>query len=158
MRYLLALALVFLIGCAPRKVGYFVDADARTVVVMHNDIRQQNKKELLNMDTDLEAAAQKHADWMAANKKLSHTGPRGSTVADRVTRSWQIVGENIAYGYPDERTVVDGWMGSKGHKANILNGQFTMMGVGFAASSDGTIYWCVVFAGMVLFFRKRSQQ
>lgn len=55
-------------------------------------------------------------------------------------------GENVAYGYRSGRSVVnDGWMHSKGHRANILNRQFRLLGVGARRSADGTWYAAQVF-------------
>jgi uncharacterized protein YkwD len=56
-------------------------------------------------------------------------------------------GENVAYGYGTASAVVNGWMGSTGHRANILNAQYTMMGSCSAAASNGTIYWVQQFGG-----------
>jgi uncharacterized protein YkwD len=51
------------------------------------------------------------------------------------------VGENVAYGYPNGRSVVnDGWMRSPGHRANILNPDFRLMGIGARKGHDGRWY------------------
>ena len=89
----------------------------------------------------LARAAQKHADYLEKNKVFSHTGRRGSTVAQRVEAEgyhWMGVGENIAGGQENEAEVVVGWMGSPGHCANIMNGEFIEMGV--ARSKKGSIW------------------
>lgn len=89
----------------------------------------------------LARAAQKHADFLESRERFSHTGRRGSTVAQRVEAEgyqWMGVGENIAGGQEDEAEVVAGWMGSPGHCANIMNGEFTEMGV--ARSKKGSIW------------------
>jgi uncharacterized protein YkwD len=57
-----------------------------------------------------------------------------------------MVGENVAYGYSDGRSVVDdGWMQSEGHRENILNPRFRVIGVGARKSEDGTWYAAQVF-------------
>jgi uncharacterized protein YkwD len=97
-------------------------------------------------DQKLERAAQKHADDMSRKKFFSHTGSDKSTVSSRVDKQnfeWMLVGENIADGYKTEADVVAGWMGSPGHCKNIMNPEFTHMGV--AVSKDGK-YWVQVFA------------
>jgi uncharacterized protein YkwD len=81
---------------------------------------------------------------MDQNKFFSHTGSNGSTVGERVTKAgfvWRSCGENIAKGYPNEETVVQGWINSAGHCKNIMNPGFTLMGI--AKSGD---YWTQVFA------------
>jgi uncharacterized protein YkwD len=56
------------------------------------------------------------------------------------------VGENVAYGYPNGRSVVnDGWMNSMGHRANILNPVYTLMGIGARKGHDGRWYVAQVF-------------
>jgi len=56
------------------------------------------------------------------------------------------VGENVAYGYPSGRSVVnDGWMNSDGHRANILNPDFKLMGIGARKGHDGRWYVAQVF-------------
>jgi uncharacterized protein YkwD len=57
------------------------------------------------------------------------------------------VGENIAYGYPTAAAVMRGWMGSPGHRANILRPGFRRIGLGLARSGDGTPYWVQDFGG-----------
>ncbi|MFT4285638.1 MAG: CAP domain-containing protein [Protaetiibacter sp.] len=56
-------------------------------------------------------------------------------------------GENVAYGYGSASAVVAGWMNSSGHRANILNGAFTMMGACSSTSSTGRVYWVQQFGG-----------
>lgn len=56
------------------------------------------------------------------------------------------VGENIAMGYPTAEAVMDGWMNSDGHRKNILNSDFTKIGIG-VYSSGGTLYWVQLFVG-----------
>lgn len=100
----------------------------------------------LQWDEALERAAQKHADDMAARNFFSHTGSDQSSLIDRVEREqfkWSAVGENIAMGHQDEKTVVAGWKNSPGHCRNIMSPRFKYMGV--AVSADGE-YWVQVFA------------
>ncbi|MGL4879776.1 MAG: CAP domain-containing protein, partial [Waterburya sp.] len=54
---------------------------------------------------------------------------------------YSTAGENVAAGYLDAEAVVAGWMGSEGHRANILNASFEELGVGYGTSDDGTSYW-----------------
>ena len=54
-------------------------------------------------------------------------------------------GENVAYGYSSGRAVVRAWMGSPGHRANILNRNYRLMGIGARTSEDGTWYVAQVF-------------
>jgi len=80
--------------------------------------------------------------------------PVARTVADRLeacgypsrTTGW---GENIAYGYSTAASVVNAWLNSAGHKANIENASFRSTGVGAAASASGVIYWSQEFGTYV---------
>jgi uncharacterized protein YkwD len=84
-------------------------------------------------DARLAAAALAHSRDMVDRNYFSHTSPDGKGPGDRAAAagypSWS--GENIAAGYPTPAEVVQGWMNSPGHKANILNCQSKATGVGF---------------------------
>jgi uncharacterized protein YkwD len=96
-------------------------------------------------------AAAVHARDMARHSYLEHEGRDGSTAADRVTRAgyrWRSTGENIASGQTTPEQVVQEWIRSPGHCANLMNSDFSEMGVAFAVemkSAEG-IYWAQVFA------------
>jgi uncharacterized protein YkwD len=97
----------------------------------------------------LTAAARGHSADMAARNYFSHTTPEGVDFATRITNAgyrWSGAGENIAMGYRTPVSVMDGWMNSAGHKANILNCGFKELGVGVAADAKGSLYWTQDFA------------
>ena len=54
-------------------------------------------------------------------------------------------GENIAWGQQSPKAVMEGWMNSKGHRANILNPNFTKIGVGYRKNAAGRTYWTQLF-------------
>jgi uncharacterized protein YkwD len=98
----------------------------------------------------LENAAQSHSSSMAENNYFDHTGLDGSSPGDRISAAgynWKTYGENIAAGYQDAQSVMQSWLTSSGHCANIMNANFKEVGVGMVNSSDsyGT-YWTQVFA------------
>ncbi len=96
----------------------------------------------------LTQVAQAHSVWQTTHG-MSHEGAGGSQVSDRVSAAgyqWSRVGENVAYGYPSAAEVMQAWMASPGHKANILTCDFTQIGVGVAADPRGRLYWTQVFA------------
>ena len=81
---------------------------------------------------------------------FSHTRPDGSscfTAYDENGVSYRAAGENIAEGHTSPREVVDGWMNSPGHRANILNSDFSYLGVGVAMSDSGRLSWSQNFTG-----------
>ena len=103
----------------------------------------------------LVAAARGHSNDMAINDFFSHTGSDGSSPWDRIERQGYSLasgGENIAAGYSTPASVMDGWMNSPGHRANILNCGFTEIGIGYAYLADDTgsvnyhHYWTQDFA------------
>lgn len=93
----------------------------------------------------LAAAAQGHSADQAGRSTMSHTGGDGSDIGTRANRSgydgWSTLGENVAYGYRSVAAVMTGWMGSDGHRQNLLNPAFTHVGFGLAVAADGTPYW-----------------
>ncbi len=108
----------------------------------HNRERERAGSPPLRLDSRLETAAGKHATWMARTDRLSHTETDGSEAWDRALAEgykWKNVGENIADA-PDLKTVMDMWMNSRGHRANILSKDYR--DAGFARNGR---YWCVVF-------------
>lgn len=97
----------------------------------------------LTWNAALTQAAVAHSDDMVANNFFSHTGSNGSTLGTRVTAAgyaWRGVGENIAAGQPTVAVVVDGWMKSDGHCANLMNAAFRDIGVACIAGNANTTY------------------
>jgi uncharacterized protein YkwD len=98
----------------------------------------------LSADGALTCAARNHAMDMALRNFFNHTNPDGDGPGVRIElteydyRTW---GENIAAGHASPEAVMEGWMNSSGHCANIMNASFTEIGVGF---HDGN-YWVQVF-------------
>ncbi len=97
----------------------------------------------------LENAAQTHSQSMADNNYFDHTGNDGSSPGDRITAagySWRAYGENIAAGQPDAESVMQDWLESAGHCANIMRSGFEEVGVGVAQGGSYGIYWTQDFA------------
>jgi uncharacterized protein YkwD len=115
---------------------------------MLNGVRSADGAGSVTHDARLGVAARRHANDMAANNVWGHIGSDGSTVGERVTDAgyiWNVVGENVARGHPDEQAVLDGWMGSSGHRANNLDPRFEDFALAKANSPRGT-YWVLVLA------------
>ncbi|MFF1492218.1 sigma-70 family RNA polymerase sigma factor [Streptomyces sp. NPDC058304] len=94
----------------------------------------------LKEDSQLRAAAQGHSDDMAARDFFAHTNPDGADPGKRTTASgyrWSTYGENIAKGQQTAPSVMDSWMKSPGHRANILNCSFKDIGVGMHTGPGG---------------------
>lgn len=102
----------------------------------------------LAVDPVLTAAAQAHSADMVARAFYSHTSPEGRQPWDRAAAAGstrRTIGENIACGQRSPAEVVDGWMHSPGHRANILKPDFTHIGVGFAGGGPKGTYWTQLF-------------
>lgn len=98
----------------------------------------------------LEEAAALHAKDMAAHQYLEHKSRDGSTPAQRISRTgyrWRMVGENIAAGQVAPADVVEDWISSPGHCANLMNGNYTEMGVAYTVNMDAkaVVYWAQEF-------------
>ncbi|WP_432832189.1 CAP domain-containing protein [Dactylosporangium sp. CA-092794] len=126
----------------PAAGGY--TAIENEVVTLTNTYRQANGCGALRIDSRLVAAARAHSTDMATKNFFDHTGSNGSTFVQREAAAGYTTGasaENIAWGYRTAKDVVDGWINSPGHRANILNCQSVAVGVGLAYKADGTPYW-----------------
>ncbi len=80
----------------------------------------------------LAQAALNHSSDMQKNNYFNHNGLNGSTPGDRISAvgyNWRAYGENIAFNYPTEQAVMNGWLNSEGHCKNIMNASFREMGV-----------------------------
>ncbi len=95
----------------------------------------------------LDRVALAHAREMAVRRRMSHTGADGSTPGERATRAgyrWQAIGENVAYGQLTAGQVVAGWLESAHHCENIMDPDFTEMGIG-ADDAGAVRYWSQLF-------------
>ena len=125
------------------------------VITITNQERLNHGCEPLKMDDRLRMAAEGHSQDMAINDYFSHYAPNGTTPWDRIRAqgySYSMAGENIAAGYLSPDIVVQAWMDSEGHRANILNCGFKDIGVGYYYLKNDTgdlmyrHYWTQVFA------------
>ncbi|MFJ8185007.1 CAP domain-containing protein [Streptomyces sp. NPDC096105] len=123
---------------APKPAATASGAVAR-VVELVNAERAEAGCSPVTADAALNTAAQRHSEDMASTGAMSHTGSDGSDPGERITRAgyaWSTYGENVAHGYSTPEQVMQGWMTSPGHKANILNCSFEEIGVGLSGT-----YW-----------------
>ncbi|MGW2645332.1 CAP domain-containing protein [Streptomyces sp. NPDC001393] len=125
---------------SPKPTATASGATAR-VVQLVNAERAKVGCHPLTVNAELTKAAQAHSADMAAHQNMSHTGSDGSSPGDRITAAgyaWSAYGENVAYGYATPEQVMNGWMNSPGHRANILNCSYQEIGVGLAQPGS---YW-----------------
>lgn len=111
------------------------------VLNLTNQFRAANGLAPLQLNIELDAAALGHSQEMALNDYFDHNGLNGTTPASRMNQvgySSSMYGENIAAGYDTPEEVVQGWIDSPGHRANLLNPSFTEVGIGYYYLANDT--------------------
>ena len=117
------------------------------VIRLVNKVRVENGLRPLAANWELSRVARFKSRDMRDNHYFSHTSPTYGSPFQMMRDfglSFRTAGENIAYGQRTPQAVVDAWMNSSGHRANILNASYTQIGVGYVA--DGR-YWTQMFMG-----------
>ncbi|SER34766.1 uncharacterized protein, YkwD family [Gracilibacillus ureilyticus] len=117
------------------------------VVALTNAERQKQGLAPLKIDTELSKVARVKSQDMATNGYFSHNSPTYGSPFDMMKQfgiNYRTAGENIAKGQQSPEEVVKAWMNSEGHRANILNANFTHIGVGYVANGD---VWTQQFIG-----------
>ncbi|HEX2057001.1 MAG TPA: Ig-like domain-containing protein [Actinomycetota bacterium] len=138
-------------SCQPQEAWAEVKSTwAAEVLALTNAHRATLGLAPLAPSESLTAAATWKAAHMAGFEYMAHDDP-----APPIDRAWDQrirdcgyssgAGENIAYGYRTPAAVVEGWLGSSGHRRNIENPSYKVIGVGAAVNADGTPYWAQVF-------------
>ncbi len=117
------------------------------VIRLVNEIRSENGLRELTYNWELSRVARYKSQDMKDNKYFSHTSPVYGSPFQMMKSfgiTYKTAGENIARGQRTPQEVVNAWMNSSGHRANILNSSFTQIGVGYV--TDGN-YWTQMFIG-----------
>ncbi|MFJ5736050.1 CAP domain-containing protein [Streptomyces microflavus] len=116
------------------------DTSARAeVLALVNQERSKVGCSPLTTSAPLTSLAQNFSEDMAARGFFDHTDPDGDTPWDRAAQAGVqgLAAENIARGQADAQAVMDGWMNSEGHRANILNCDYKTIGIGVHEGSGG---------------------
>jgi uncharacterized YkwD family protein/spore coat assembly protein SafA len=124
-----------------------VAAFEKEVIRLVNEIRGQNGLSALQTNWELSRIARYKSQDMANNRYFSHTSPTYGTPFQMIKAfglSYRSAGENIAYGQTTPQAVVNAWMNSSGHRANILSTSYKQIGVGYVT---GGHYWTQMFIG-----------
>ena len=119
----------------------------KRVVELVNEIRVENGLSPLTLNSDLSNVARLKSQDMKDKNYFDHISPTYGSPFDMMTQfgiSYISAGENLANGYATPEDVVNGWMNSPGHRANILDTSFTQIGVGYVADVN---YWTQMFIG-----------
>lgn len=129
-----AVFLITTLFAAP-AIDFLASLFPEALVSFTNDSRSSNAVASLSTDLVLERAAQAKAEDMASRGYFSHNGPDGKTPWEWFKEAgyqYTHAGENLAVNFVDSKDVVDAWMRSPSHRANILNGRYTEIGIGVA--------------------------
>src|SRR5216117_3210722 len=134
---------------APNSRAYGA-SEARIFDLINAERRHSGLPPLI-YNEQLDRMAKIQAENMARFQKMAHTLPSAQlpTLGDRaryVGYPYGRMTENVALGYPNAETAVEGWMNSSGHRRNILDEGVVETGIGVARSSAGGLYYCQVFA------------
>ena len=138
---------------APSTPDIEINASAYELEVLDLVNAERAKKGLskLTWSDELANVARAHSKDMLNRKFFSHTNPDGQSPFDRMRAAgirYSSAGENIAAGQRTPQEVVNAWMNSEGHRANILNASFTKLGVGYVTGNGAySTYWTQNFAG-----------
>ena len=162
-RYFAASAVALLLGCAipvgtpapsvstraGASTGKYGATEAR-IFDLINAERQHQGLPALVYNAQLDRMAKIQAENMAYFQKMAHNIPESQlpTLGDRaryVGYPFGRLAENVALGYPNAETAVQGWMNSSGHRRNILDASVEETGIAIARSSAGGLYYCQVF-------------
>ena len=133
-------------GSSSVSAGIQSSSAASEVVRLTNSVRSQNGYAALVEDGALSNAAAVRAREIA--RSFSHTRPSGASFSSALSESgvsYLRAGENIASGQKSASEVVNAWMNSPGHRANILNSSYSRIGSA-SVNIDGTLYWVQIFA------------
>jgi len=138
-----------LLAASAQDVSCPSEVELEIVELLNQERANENLPPLV-IDIRLIEAARRHNNDMATNDFVSHTGSDGSSPFDRIADSGysaSIAGENVAAGYRTAAAVVQGWMNSDGHRANILSPSYEHIGVGYVYDENTTYghYWTTDF-------------
>lgn len=116
------------------------------VIRLVNEARKLNGLSTLTENWELSRVARFKSEDMRDKRYFSHQSPTYGSPFDMMKNfgiKYRTAGENIAMGYSTAKAVMDGWMNSPGHRANILNNSFKSIGVGYCSGN----YWTQMFIG-----------
>jgi uncharacterized protein YkwD len=144
-RFTLLISLVFIANCSrDNEMETYTTIDQEILQLVNQHRKSMGKIDLIMNQTIWDEAMQHSGNMANGTVAFSHDG-----FSDRINRIKTAIGgsaaaENVAYGYPTAQSVVDGWLSSPGHKAN-MEGDFTLTGVSAVQNSTGTLYYTQIF-------------
>jgi len=131
----------------PKILGVVSNINQLNILNSTNIERQKHKLTQFKLNNLLSKSAQYKAEDIVKNDYWSHTSPEGLTPWDfikHVGYEYSIAGENLARDYSDTDSLIKAWMKSPSHRSNILNNNFTEIGIGITTGLQNGIYTVVV--------------
>lgn len=123
---------------------------ANDILSLVNEERTKRGLSGLTLSSKLSSVATIKSKDMAVNNYFSHQSPTYGSPFEMLQQfgiSYKSAGENIAAGQKSAEAVMNDWMNSSGHRANILSKNYTQLGVGYATGGSYGSYWCQEFIG-----------
>jgi uncharacterized YkwD family protein len=120
----------------------------KEVLALVNQEREKHGLKPLQLDTAVSKAADMKSKDMRDHHYFDHQSPTYGSPFEMMKQQgidFKAAGENIAAGQKTAEEVMDGWMNSEGHRANILNPDFTHIGIGYVQGGDYGTYWTQLF-------------
>jgi uncharacterized YkwD family protein len=120
------------------------------VINLVNKEREKHNLKPLEIDMKVSQLARQKSEDMRDKNYFDHTSPTYGKPCDHMKKEgvkYKYCGENIAAGYKTPEEVMEGWLKSKGHRENILNSDYTHIGVGYAEGGTYGTYWTQQFYG-----------
>ncbi|WP_455663389.1 CAP domain-containing protein [Pradoshia sp.] len=130
------------------KIGKYNPTFEEQVITLVNQKRKAAGLKALKSSSSLNNVAEKKSKDMRDKKYFSHTSPTFGNLSSMLKKfdiSYKAAGENIAAGQTTPASVVNSWMNSPGHKANILSKKYTHIGVGYVSGGNYRHYWTQIF-------------
>ena len=125
-----------------------VPALTREIIIARvNEVRAAHGRRDWTYNLALAQAARSQAHLMADEDTLSHN--LGVTLRERVKDAGYdgVVGENVAFGFGTLEEVLEGWLGSSGHRFTLLNDRFSEFGFSYKTGKAGKVYWALIAGG-----------
>lgn len=134
----------------PKTPDNAISAQANEIILLVNKERKKHNLSDLTLSAELSNVANIKAQDMADNNYFSHDSPTYGSPFDMMKQfgiTYKSAGENIAAGQQTAEAVMQSWLNSSGHRANILNPNFTELGVGYDKGGTYGTYWVQEFIG-----------
>lgn len=127
-----------------------ITSQAEAVLKLVNAERAKQGLSALKLSSKITEIANMKAKDMAQNNYFAHNSPTYGTPFEMLQRfgvTYRTAGENIAAGQRTPEEVMQSWMNSSGHRANILNSSYTEIGIGYYKGGSYGVYWVQQFIG-----------